>query len=292
MKPVIRRFRYRIEYAGFLAVGWVSRALPLEIASLTSGKLWRLIAPLTRRHERAVSNLQHAFPEFDRKTCDSIARRMWEALGRNFIESFRLDEIAASDRLSAEPGAFAMMQEFSRSGKGCVICAAHQANWEVMGIMALRAGLRPMGIYQRIKNPFVDARVRAMRARFYPAGLLPKGRQSSVSMMRHVQRGGAMALLADLRDYRGVQVPFFGRQAPTTTFPAQVARALGVPLFAWHSVREPGVRFRLWGEEISVPITEDRDADVALATARLQAAFERSIRQQPEQWMWAHRRWG
>ena len=36
----------------------------------------------------------------------------------------------------------------------------------------------------------------------------------------------------------------------------------------------------------------DSDADILAATANLQAAFERSIREKPEQWMWAHQRWG
>ena len=57
-------------------------------------------------------------------------------------------------------------------------------------------------------------------------------------------------------------------------------------------VREPGVRFRLSMERVEVPKTDDRNADVQAATANLHAAFERTIRAKPEQWMWAHRRWG
>ena len=57
-------------------------------------------------------------------------------------------------------------------------------------------------------------------------------------------------------------------------------------------MREPGVRFRLGVERVEVPKTNDRDADVLAATTNLHAAFERTIRDKPEQWMWAHRRWG
>ena len=35
----------------------------------------------------------------------------------------------------------------------------------------------------------------------------------------------------------------------------------------------------------------DRDADVLNATANLHARFEEFVREAPEQWMWAHRRW-
>jgi len=57
-------------------------------------------------------------------------------------------------------------------------------------------------------------------------------------------------------------------------------------------VRLPGVRFRIALTQIDVPSTDDRQADIAAATAALHACFEDFIRRNPEQWMWAHRRWG
>jgi KDO2-lipid IV(A) lauroyltransferase len=71
-----------------------------------------------------------------------------------------------------------------------------------------------------------------------------------------------------------------------------IARNLGVPLAVSCLVREADARFRMKFEEIAVPATDDREADIAEATARIQAALERYVRAHPEQWMWAHRRWG
>ena len=51
------------------------------------------------------------------------------------------------------------------------------------------------------------------------------------------------------------------------------------------------MRFSLRVEPVEVPVTADRDADIVAATANLQAQFEAFIREAPEQWMWAHRRW-
>ena len=290
MIPATRRIRYLLEFAGFLLVSGFFRVLPIEAASAFSGWCWRVLAPLTHRHGRAVANLRRAFPEKDEEACERIARDMWENLGRNFGESFHLFVVVRSDRIVIEPEALAQLKTFS--GAGAVICGAHQGNWEVMGIAAMREGLKPAGIYQRIKNPYVDAWLRKARAPFYPGGLMPKNRKAGLQLMRHVQHGGCMVLLADLRDFNGIRVPFFGQPAPANTFPALVARTLDVPLFAWFNAREPGVRFRLWGEQIEVPRTDDKEADIAAATANLQAAFERTIRERPAEWMWGHRRWG
>jgi KDO2-lipid IV(A) lauroyltransferase len=110
--------------------------------------------------------------------------------------------------------------------------------------------------------------------------------------MRIAREGGAVSLMADLRDRGGISVPFFGRPAPSTTFPALLCRTSDAVLVAARVVRIGGARFFIDGKVVEIPRTEDRDADVAEGTRRIQALFEEWIREHPEQWMWAHRRWG
>ncbi len=210
---------------------------------------------------------------------------MWENLGRTFAETFRLAEIAAGARVKiAAPAEFD--QDAAR-----VVCAAHQANWEV-AVLGVSAKARAAGVYQRIKNPMVDARVLKMRRFLYPGGLYPKTPAALRHLIRHAREGGTLAVLADQRDFRGPRVAFFGAPAPSTPFPAMVARSLGIRLYAGELIREPHVRFSINLIEIALPQTEDREADIVAATAALQAEFERMIRRHPDQWMWSHRRWG
>jgi Kdo2-lipid IVA lauroyltransferase/acyltransferase len=290
MRPDWINLRHRIEYALFCCAAALFSALPIETSSNFSGKLWRHVAPHLSRHQRALVHLKRAFPEKTEAECDAIARDMWENLGRIFAEAFHLPEFVESERIVLEDEAL-WAPTFS-SGKAAVICAAHQGNWELAGIGLLRLNLRPTGVYQKITNPYVDRRILAMRQPFYPGGLYPKQPATALEIMRHARAGGTVAFLADLRERNGVKVPFFGMPAPSTPFPAMVARKLDIPLLAARIVREPGVRFRLSVERVEVPRTNDRDADVLAATANLHAALESSIRKAPEQWMWAHRRWG
>jgi KDO2-lipid IV(A) lauroyltransferase len=282
--------RYRIEYALFCCAAALFSVLPVETSSALSGKMWRLVAPSLRRHQRALAHLRRALPEKTEAERDQIARDMWENLGRTFAEFFHLPEFLASERIILED------EDYWRAridpSKGAVFCAAHQGNWELAVIGLLRAKLEPAGVYQRITNPYVDRRVLAMRRPFYPGGLFPKHSSTALELLRYARSGGTVAFLADLREGNGVKVPFFGMPAPSTPFPALVARALDLHLYAARVVREPGVRFRLSIERVEVPKTNDRNADVQAATANLHHVFERTIREKPEQWMWAHRRWG
>jgi KDO2-lipid IV(A) lauroyltransferase len=284
----LNNLKYRLEYGVVRGVASLLTLLPLETASNLSAWLWGRIAPRLKRHQRALGHLAAAFPDMTAPERERLACDMWEGLGRIFAESFYLREIFESDRL--DTSGLEILRDYE--GQGLVICAPHQGNWEVATMGLVRLGRGPAGLYQRVKNPLVDAYLRDVRAPFYPAGLFAKNPATPLKLMRILKRGGCLAMLADLREHSGVKVPFFGRQAPSTPFPALMARNLGLPLFAGKIVREPGVRFRISVEKIEFPITDDKDADILAATASLQAAFERSIRAHPEQWMWAHQRWG
>ena len=285
----IKHLRYRFEYMVFLLVATIAHALPVETASHWSGAGWRLVAPHLRRHRRAVQNLTLAFPEKSPVEIEEIAQRMWENLGRNFAEFFHLDEVIRSDRYLIEtPELFETIRQ--RSG-GAVACSLHMGNWEIASHAGLALGWRTAGVYQKIHNPFVENYVNAIRAPLYPGGLMEKSIQAARFLLRYAREGGAATLLADQRDARGLAAPFFGRPAPSTPFPASVARAVNAPLYVFRVKRAKGARFSVRVVEVAVPRTDNREADIAATTRELQATFEQMIREAPEQWMWAHRRW-
>jgi Kdo2-lipid IVA lauroyltransferase/acyltransferase len=283
-----KELRFRLEYAGFRVLQAAARALPLETASRWSGFWWRLIAPRLYRQERALDNLALAYPEMSLAERKKVAADMWENLGRTFAESFHLEKIVAEGRVRFEPEE--RFDEIARSGP-IVVCGLHLGNWEIIGSASKRIGARFTGVYQRLSNPYVDEETHKLRAFLYEGGLLPKTPVTARALLRTAQQGGYPALLADLRDDRGAEVPFFGHPARSNTFPALLARTTGLPLYVGAAFREPGVRFVVRAAQVPVPVTKDKAADAIAATAALQKQFEAFIREAPEQWMWAHRKW-
>lgn len=282
--------KYRFEYLGFLLAGQILGHLGMERASHVSGVTWRWLAPLSKRHARAIAHLGRAFPDKPLAEREAIARAMWENMGRTFGEAFHLPALAASDRISYERAD--LLDTWATRGGGKVACAGHLGNWELAILGITRRGAKPWSIYQRIKNPLVDRRVSAMRDFLYTGGLVQKNPALPRRFLRILREGGTIGFLADLREASGVEVPFFDLPAPSTTFPALLARTAGAPILMVRMRRTQGVRFVQSFELIETPQTDDRKRDIAATTALIQAAFERYIRDAPEQWMWAHRRWG
>jgi KDO2-lipid IV(A) lauroyltransferase len=280
--------RHRLEHIGFRAAQAAATALPLEAVSRTSGFAWRLIAPRLHRQERALKNLALAYPELSEAERKRIAAGMWENLGRTFGESFHLKEIIAQKRIRFQPRE--QLDEIIRGGP-CVVCGLHLGNWELVAYASKLMGASFTGVYQRLSNPLVDEDTRKLRAFLYDGGLLPKTPVSARALMKAAKSGGYPAFLADLRDDNGAAVPFFGAPALSTVFPALLARKTGLPLYAGAAFREPKVRFVIRAARVEVPHTSDHAADAVAGTAALHAQFEAFIRQAPEQWMWAHRKW-
>ncbi len=282
--------RYRLEYALFSTLRILMTALPVETASAVGGQILCLLGPLSRkRHPRLLQNLALAYPDMSESERKRLASAVWRNLGRVVGELFHLREIV-QNRLDFENPE--MLESLVSGGGGTVMCGAHQANWEIGGGILVRLGFTPIGVYHPMSNPLVEAAVRRCREPFYPGGLLAKrGPTTPQRVMRHTLRGGTAAFLVDENTHTGLPVPFFGRDATSTTFPAILARSQGKPLGLAHITRQDGVRFTVRWELIEVPRSADKQADIAAATAALHAAIERSVRKRPDQWMWTQTRW-
>lgn len=282
----------RLEAMGFRVVAGFARLLPVDVASALSGTIWRVIAPWLRRDKRAMRQIALALPALTPRERRRIINAMWRNLGRNFGEAFHLKAIADDPSritLKASDETLARLKTMSK----LVVVSLHTGNWEIASLAFGQTTQIPVtGIYQKLKNPLVDEEVVAMRAQFYPLGLFAKGKEALVRMIRTVRTGGAVALLADLRDFRGVSIPFFGRPAPTSTIPAMISLTQDAPILIGRVIRTHGVHFICEFELMAFTASGDRDADIERLTAQIHAQFETWIREYPEQWMWAHRRWG
>ena len=220
----------------------MARAMPLQVASWLSGKLWRLIAPRLSRQKRALANLELAFPEKSLGERKAIAAAMWENLGRTFAESLRIKTLTKSDRIVFEPAEG--FDEAAAGAKPFIVCGLHLGNWEILAHGGERLGISLIGVYQRLSNPYVDALTRSLREPLYKAGLTPKTPWPRASSWAP-SRTAPPCFLADLRDDNGPFVPFFGQPARSTVFPALLARRTGVPLYAGAAFRRPGGRFSI-----------------------------------------------
>jgi Kdo2-lipid IVA lauroyltransferase/acyltransferase len=287
--------RHRLEFGVVLAIALIMRAMPLDTATAFSARVWRFIAPKTRRHRRAMKNLAKAMPEKCEAEREAIALGMWDNLGRVTAETFLLDRLLKDpSRIEFEDPA--LVARYKDKMGALVIAGLHMGNWEIGIAPANAINARPAGVYRIVENPYVDRYLREKRSGLYPGGLFAsKGDEGFGTVMRissYLRSGGTLGVLADLADWRGVQVPFFGHPMWATTAPAWLARRAGTRLCVGRVLRVgKQSRFRIAVKELKVPRTANPDEDIRAMTADIQRHFEGWIREHPDQWMWSNKRW-
>ena len=188
----LKDLRLRLEFVVVWLAIVIARAMPLQVASWLSGKLWRLIAPRLSRQKRALANLELAFPEKSPGERKAIAAAMWENLGRTFAESLCIPTVIKSDRIVFEPA-----ESFDAAASGAkpfIVCGLHLGNWEILAHGGERLGISLIGVYQRLSNPYVDALTRSLREPLYKAGLTPKTPVAARVLLRAIKDGACPVL--------------------------------------------------------------------------------------------------
>lgn len=273
------------------------RLLGPDRASNWGGVLARAIGPLLSVHKVALANIRAAFPDADEARVRQIALGAWENLGRTGAEYAHLDVLFDYDYFDPKPNArvevvgiehFIALRDDARPG---IVFSAHLGNWELPAICASRYGLDTTAIFREPNDRAVARAVHEVRSR--TMGNLQAARAGAAFVMAGVlENGGHLGMLIDQHFTRGVRVPFFGRPALTNPILGKFARRFDCPVHGVRVVRLPGHRFRI---ELTPPLDLPRDAeghiDPAGAMAAMTAVVEEWVRENPEQWLWMHRRW-
>ena len=270
-----------------VATLWLLHFLPLRVLAPIGaglGRLAYLVVPGRRRV--CLVNLAKCFPELDERARATLARRHFAALGRSVVERGILfwssgERIARLVRLVGR-------EHYEAAKKPVVLLAPHFTRLDA-GATRLSMEGEAVSIYSRQKDAYVNRLLRHFRTRFRPITLL--SRQDGIrGAIREMQRGLPFYYLPDQDFGRrdSVFVPFFGVPAATITGLSRVARLADASVVPTVTRMLPGGA----GYEVRMyPAWESFPTDDAAADARRMNAFiEDRVREMPEQYNWAHKR--
>ena len=290
-KPsLLQDLSWRLEAVGYDLMGAVLRLLPVDAASAFGGWLLGLIGPMTAYQSVAMTNLGFALPDKGEAERAAILKGVWDNVGRTFAEFVVMDRITpATGRV--EIVGLERLEAIRASGRPVIFVSGHFANWETMMVALFSAGIEAHVAYRPTNNPYVNRRIVEGRARYGIKLLSPKGKGGR-ELMLSLRRGTSIAILIDQKDTSGIEVPFFGRPAPTMAGAARMALHYGLEVQPLWVERLKGARFRMTVyEPIVLERTADRDRDIVEGTERINAFLEDRIRARPEGWFFVHRRW-
>ena len=294
--------RHNLEYALLRSALGAFDLLPLSGASWLGRRLadlWWLVDG--RRRRVAVSNILRCGIESDPGRARTLSRRSSEHFAQVVIESLKSAQLLdqgrwrESLRLDVHPE---VREVLDTPGQGLIMASGHFGNWEIAAQVLSR--WKPVaGITRTMNNPKSEALIQRRKPR-YDFRPIPKYDANPGRFVQILEQGEILALLTDQYAHtRGAQIPFFGHPASTHTTAAMLHLVTRTPLCFGACRRLPdgergdgSARFELTTSPlITIERTGNRKRDTATILATLNEHLEASIRRDPDQYLWGHRRW-
>ena len=286
-----KRLEFLVVWIVVKLLGLPPRGVARAIGALV-GRVALLCTPRLRRAGHL--NLQLAFPQKTEAEREQILRKLYRNLG------WLLAEFCQMPRYTPE-----MTQSFIRyeglehylaareRGKGVLVLTGHLGAWELSSFYHSLMGYPMSIVIRRLDNALVDDLVNHIRC-LHGNQVLHKD-DFARGLLASMRRGETVGILMDtnMTPPQGAFVDFFGHLACTGSGMARVAIKTGaqvVPGFLlWEEATQQYVlRF---GAPLTLPISDDVEADTLAHTALFTKVIEDYIRQYPDQWLWVHRRW-
>lgn len=266
---------------------WLVHFLPLRWIGAIGSALGALLYRFGRGHVTRV-NLALCFPEMSERERHDLGLRHFRMLGRNAVELSIMvwgseEQLLALTRYEG----LEHLHAAAAGGHPVIAMAPHFIGLNMGGIRVAYEYPGTASVYSRQKNPVLERIFLKARTRFGNPHLVSR-QEGLRSIVRAIKTGKPFYFLPDMdfgiRD--AIFSPFFG--VPTATISAlpRLAKLTGarvVPIIT----RQEGDHYvaRFYPAWESYP-TGDLEADVR----RMNAFIEERVREMPEQYFWAHKR--
>lgn len=285
-----RTIGYRLEAALVHGLFALLSLLSLRRASDLGGWVGRTLGPRLRANRKVRNHLRLALPELSEEARADIARQCWDNLGRTMAEYPHIKTIAREwDRHVTLVGR-EHLEALRDDGKPGICITGHFANWELAALACHKVGLPLTIVYRAPNNPWIDRLLAKARGPLQ-GFMVPKGPTSARAIMTAIRQGRHIGILPDQKLNEGIPVPFFGRDAMTGSFTADLSMRYDAPLVPIKVTRD-GAHFHIQAFPPFVfETTGDREPDTHTAMRHINAMLEEWVRQTPGQWLWTHKRW-
>lgn len=240
------------------------------------------------RRQVAAENLQRVYPDMPPKQRKKLLKRVYLNLGLSAAELYLLPEkqLISGTSINGRENLEAALA----LGKGVILATAHLGNWEAARTLPL-FGIPLAAVVQKQHNHLFDAYNNALRTR--QGVRLIDQRNGLKDLLACLRQNMAVTILTDQNaGPEGLILEFLGHPAPHWKGAAKISLRYKAPIVPGYALRNPEGGISICFEPmIHHPELSDSTENQLLLLKEINAVTERYIRQNPEQWLWLHRRW-
>jgi KDO2-lipid IV(A) lauroyltransferase len=225
---------------------------------------------------------------------ERICRENFRNIGKDMMETSRfLDYMKGSIKTLVRFEGKGYLDEALKQGKGVIALSAHVGNFPLMCTRLVDEGYPLAIVVRESKNPKIVKFMTSLRDSIGMESIPSKPSMTCVSRCLKTLKGNRILFAQiDLHARESeVWVDFFGYSVPTYKGPVVFSLRTGAPIVPMFIIRNANNTHRIIiHPPFKLDVTGDTEKDITTNIAKLTKIIEATIREYPEQWWWALRR--
>ena len=245
------------------------------------------MGPVFKSKTIITKNLKYFSKDISNQDSEKIIENMWENYGKTFIEYIFLRKFRSNND-HIELVGLENLGNIIKRGKPVIFVSGHFANFELMSMEITKRNIKLATIYRPLNNFFLNPFMEYLRKKYVCKNQIKKGINGVRDTIEFLKNNYSVALMIDQRVSEGEKINFFGKDALTTTLPAQLAIKFNLEIIPVFIERKQGNNFEI---EFYKPVNSKNFNDKIELSKELNTILEEMIKRNPCQWIWTHNRW-
>lgn len=267
--------------------------LPFRILYFLSDGVYVLLFHVIGYRKKVVlKNLRNSFPEKSEQEIKVICKKFYHYFCDLTLETFKTLTISKQKMLkhcSLDAKAKALFDELAAENRSIIIVMGHKGNWEWAGnTFSILCKHQLYVIYHPLSNKYFNRLVYNMRTRFGTKLIAMKDTFRGMTQNRHELN--ATAFIADQSPSpdKAYWMRFLNQDTPVFLGTEKIAQKMKYPIVYVSVKKIKRGYYILTAKLLKEPPYTQVEGDITIAhTGKL----ENDILEQPETWLWTHRRW-
>ncbi len=267
--------------------------LPFPLLYLLSDFLYFIIFYVTGYRKKIVlQNLRNSFPNKTEKEINRLCKDFFHYLCDLMLETLKpltMSKKSIVDRCKFDPASLALFQKLADENRSLILVMGHFGNWEWSGHpFSILLKHRLYVLYHPLTNKHFDKLMYHIRSRNGTRMIDMK--YAYKEMLLHRDELTATAFIADQtpQPNSAYWTTFLNQETPVFKGTEVIAKKLNLPVVYASIKRVKRGYYEMFAEILVDNPAATADGEISeIHTRRL----EKDIIEQPEIWLWSHRRW-
>jgi len=242
------------------------------------------------RYDVVLSNLQIAFPEKTNEERIKICHEFYQRFTDNFIETVKLISLSKKEISKRFVCDFELLKSLYDKHYSVDVIMGHCFNWEWTNLAySIGNPFTQLIVYAHVDNQLTEKLMLKIRSRF--GTKLIDSYKFKEQYKPYINQQKSFVLVADQNPRQiesAIWTAFFGKKVPFAKV-AETSARLADDAVIFCSVKR--VKRGYYASQLSVFTEHARQTERGEITKASVKFFEKTIREDPPNYLWSHRRW-